>query len=124
MRKILVVPVLCLSLFGLASCSPSPSPDEPIVYTDANLDVMKEDIRETVCAVSGKQVMTEEDVESFLGLAERLDGYEGNVEDKVDRVATIIEDIALTWGNTLGLDLGEQNGAQLTALCEQIESAL
>lgn len=122
MKKFFVVTSLCVMMFSVAGCSPSSVESAP--YTDANVDVMKQDIRDTVCSVSGKRVMSKEDVERFFDLSDRLDEYEGELEEKVDKVSVMIKSVAATWGNTLGLDLGEKNATELTGLCNLVKSSV
>lgn len=116
-RKILAT-VLLGTIVTLTACS---STSEP--YTDKNFNVLKQDLTSTVCAVSGKTVMTQEDVDAFQNLSKKLDVYEGERKDQVKSIADSLYNISLTWEGTLGVDLGAENGEQLTNLCTQLERA-
>lgn len=117
-RKILTTSLLLSAVVMFTGCSSTQAP-----YTDENFDVLQQDLTSTVCSVSGKTVMTQEDVDSFQELSERLDAYEGEKKEQVKRVSDSLYNISLTWEGTLGIDLGEQNGEQLTNLCNQLEQA-
>lgn len=117
-RKMLTTSLLLAGVVIITGCSSAKES-----YTDENFDVLQQDLTSTVCSVSGKTVMTQEDVDSFQNLSERLDAYKGEKEAQVKRVSDSLYNISLTWEGTLGIDLGEQNGEQLTNLCNQLEKA-
>lgn len=101
-----------------SGCTSTPKVDH---YTDATFSELQTDVKNTVCAVSGKRVMEQADVDNFNNLASRLEKYEGKKEADIDVLSSTIRATAENWSFALGKDLGRENAQGLTKLCDSLK---
>lgn len=124
-RKALSLALIAtFSVALLSGCSPTPTPEPTSdTYSDENLPMLYAGIVETVCSVSGKQVMEKKDVIEFQLLAGELRKYRGDKQKQMAAVAEQVETTAANWEATLGADLGEENAQSLTETCDAVREA-
>lgn len=122
MNKTRIATIVLLPILCLTGCS-SATNFNKVSYNDQNFTEMTQDIQNVICDVKGKQIMEKQDVDNFRALTDRLETYHGAKKTQVDEVIVKLDDIAANWSASLGIDLGESNGAMLTDLCTKMENS-
>ena len=121
MTKLFLVPIVLM--VALAGCTNTlGDPLNPnTVYTDNDVPLLRTEIVNTVCSVSGKTVIHQEDITRFQTTAVMLSKYQGQYEKDFKDVSSQLLGTADTWSLFVGKDLGKDHAQQLTDICNKVK---
>ena len=116
MKRMFTGLLLTVGVLGVSGCSSTPSG-----YSDANFSVLKTDVVEGVCSLSGVDKLTEDNKTRLLTLADNLEGYKGEREKEVYKLAGALKQTADAINPGVVLSGGDKT--QLTNICEKVKKS-
>jgi len=122
----LATSIIMVSILAISGCSTTPQkvaapPTEPATSTSVQ-GLVRETV-DTMCALSGKTIITTEDIANFRAMADKLNAYEGVNEENMQATAEQLDGFADNYETITDVELSSEISKQFVDGCAGIEES-